>query len=188
MSATQQIEMTGDEELPVSPSLKKMPKQDDLHEVYANSNGTADTTHGGPVVIPKYKHVMAVHSKRNTSCLTHGSHEVSFAGFRNLMVLVIGMAHHQCHIAWLTNNSRVKLEAHDREFSEGVQAALLSYMPCSQLTLAVRCIDLHRVPRLPSSRPRPWGYAVLSSTMSFVHRIYDRALCRASSRTCCGRS
>lgn len=43
------------------------------------------------VNIPKYKHVMAVHSKARPSCLTHGTEGVSFAGFRNLMVLVICM-------------------------------------------------------------------------------------------------
>ena len=90
MSLTEQTQVVGTEEIPVSPSLKKMPKKDDLHTVYVNPNGPTEMHHSGPMVIPKYKHVMAVHAKQNTSPLTHGAHEVSFAGFRNLMVLVIG--------------------------------------------------------------------------------------------------
>jgi len=38
----------------------------------------------------KYRHVAALHSKAQPSCLSHESDEVpSFLGFRNLMVLVL---------------------------------------------------------------------------------------------------
>jgi len=40
----------------------------------------------------KYRHVAAVHSKIRTSCLSHDSEAApSFLGFRNLMVIVLGM-------------------------------------------------------------------------------------------------
>lgn len=40
----------------------------------------------------KYRHVAAVHSKPRTSCLDHDSDATpSFLGFRNLMVIVLGM-------------------------------------------------------------------------------------------------
>jgi hypothetical protein len=40
----------------------------------------------------KYRHVAAVHSKPRTSCLSHDSQvSPSFLGFRNLMVIVLGM-------------------------------------------------------------------------------------------------
>jgi hypothetical protein len=40
----------------------------------------------------KYRHVAAVHSKPRTSCLSHDSEvSPSFLGFRNLMVIVLGM-------------------------------------------------------------------------------------------------
>lgn len=41
----------------------------------------------------KYRHVAAVHSKPRTSCLSHDSEvSPSFLGFRNLMVIVLGMS------------------------------------------------------------------------------------------------
>lgn len=41
----------------------------------------------------KYRHVAAVHSKKRSSCLSHDSDEApSFLGFRNLMVIVLGMS------------------------------------------------------------------------------------------------
>ena len=40
----------------------------------------------------KYRHVAAVHSKPRTSCLSHDSQvSPSFLGFRNLMVIVLGI-------------------------------------------------------------------------------------------------
>ena len=40
----------------------------------------------------KYRHVAAVHSKPRTSCLSHDSEaSPSFLGFRNLMVIVLGL-------------------------------------------------------------------------------------------------
>lgn len=41
----------------------------------------------------KYNHLFAIHSKSRASCLTSQDAEVtpSFVGFRNLMVLVLGM-------------------------------------------------------------------------------------------------
>jgi diacylglycerol O-acyltransferase-1 len=40
----------------------------------------------------KYRHVAAVHAKPRTSCLSHDSEaSPSFLGFRNLMVIVLGM-------------------------------------------------------------------------------------------------
>ncbi|KAL9058949.1 MAG: hypothetical protein Q9162_001507 [Coniocarpon cinnabarinum] len=89
MSTTAEVQTSGSEPDHPSPSLKKMPKKDDLHYVYAAANGPADIHKHAPVVVPKYKHVMAIHTEHVTSCLTHGTSDVSFAGFRNLMVLVI---------------------------------------------------------------------------------------------------
>lgn len=43
-----------------------------------------------PKVKRKYRHVAALHSKSQPSCLSHEAQEVpSFLGFRNLMVLVL---------------------------------------------------------------------------------------------------
>jgi diacylglycerol O-acyltransferase-1 len=40
----------------------------------------------------KYRHVAAVHSVAQTSCLSHDAEAIpSFVGFRNLMVIVLGM-------------------------------------------------------------------------------------------------
>jgi diacylglycerol O-acyltransferase 1 len=56
-----------------------------------NGNGTATTK------IPKkpgqkYRHVAAVHKQMRPSCLSHDSDAApSFIGFRNLMVIVLGM-------------------------------------------------------------------------------------------------
>ena len=47
----------------------------------------------------KYRHVAAVHSKSRASCLSHDATVApSFLGFRNLMVIVLGMelAHPHC--------------------------------------------------------------------------------------------
>ena len=52
-------------------------------------NGVAHPPHSHQMFVPKYKHVTAEHTKTSDSCLTHGTEGVSYAGFRNLMVLVI---------------------------------------------------------------------------------------------------
>lgn len=53
-------------------------------------------THHGVLSLPlkekPYRHVFAVHSRPKTSCLSHDSKETpSFLGFRNLMVIMLGM-------------------------------------------------------------------------------------------------
>lgn len=41
----------------------------------------------------KYKHLYAIHASQKTSCLSRDSDTTpSFVGFKNLMVLVLGMA------------------------------------------------------------------------------------------------
>lgn len=43
-------------------------------------------------LLKKYRHVAAVHSKERTACLSHDSTVTpSFLGFRNLMVIVLGV-------------------------------------------------------------------------------------------------
>ena len=71
---------------------------------HANGNGfnpsKAPPTPASPV---KYRHVAAVHSKPRTSCLSHDSETTpSFLGFRNLMIIVLGMSHFVPlnHIPW----------------------------------------------------------------------------------------
>jgi hypothetical protein len=39
----------------------------------------------------KYRHVFATHSQSRMSSLTHGADTPSFVGFRNLMILLLGM-------------------------------------------------------------------------------------------------
>jgi diacylglycerol O-acyltransferase-1 len=65
-----------------------------------STNGTANGTADDSVNISelrkafrnKYRHVEAVHSKSKPSCLSHDTTETpSFIGFRNLMVIVLGM-------------------------------------------------------------------------------------------------
>lgn len=58
------------------------------------SNGTARTTEElRRSFRQKYRHVAAVHSASKSSCLSHDAPETpSFIGFRNLMVIVLGMA------------------------------------------------------------------------------------------------
>lgn len=46
-------------------------------------------------LLKKYRHVAAVHSKERAACLSHDSVDTpSFLGFRNLMVIVLGMSLH----------------------------------------------------------------------------------------------
>lgn len=53
-------------------------------------NGNTSKTPQQEEAVPKYKHLLAIHSRHSTSCLTQGSGaSPSFVGFRNLMVLVI---------------------------------------------------------------------------------------------------
>ena len=80
MSVTKQTEVAA-QDAPSSPSLKRIPKRDDLHASFHSDE---------PIVVPEYKHLIATHTEPNTSCLSQASQQVSFAGFRNLMVLVIG--------------------------------------------------------------------------------------------------
>jgi len=60
------------------------------------ANGTADVQSDKKATKSasksKYKHVFAVHSKPQPSCLTRGAEPVpNFVGFRNLMVLMLCM-------------------------------------------------------------------------------------------------
>jgi diacylglycerol O-acyltransferase-1 len=64
------------------------------HDVTQNrTNGTATATTGPPKKPgQKYRHVAAVHKQTRPSCLSHDSDAApSFIGFRNLMVIVLGM-------------------------------------------------------------------------------------------------
>ena len=54
----------------------------------------------------KYRHVAAVHSKPRTSCLSHDSQvSPSFLGFRNLMVIVLGMSKKPATLGVASNSS-----------------------------------------------------------------------------------
>lgn len=69
----------------------------------ASTDGKADLTSVEPpngttkerlskTLQKKYRHVAAVHSQTRPSCLSHDSTAApSFLGFRNLMVIVLGM-------------------------------------------------------------------------------------------------
>lgn len=58
----------------------------------SNSTSTTSTDKHGRTTPRKYRHVAAVHSKTRPSCLSHDSRtSPSFLGFRNLMVIVLGM-------------------------------------------------------------------------------------------------
>lgn len=53
---------------------------------------TDGATNGAPVLIRRYRHVAAIHSKSRASTLSHDAAETpSFLGFRNLMVITLGM-------------------------------------------------------------------------------------------------
>lgn len=60
------------------------------------NNSTVDsagTSKQSKAIRSKYRHVQAVHSKTRPSCLSHDAPETpSFIGFRNLMVIVLGMS------------------------------------------------------------------------------------------------
>lgn len=58
------------------------------------ANGAADTTEELQRAFRrKYRHVEAVHSVSQPTCLSHDATEApSFLGFRNLMVIVLGKA------------------------------------------------------------------------------------------------
>ncbi|KHN99671.1 diacylglycerol acyltransferase DGAT2 [Metarhizium album ARSEF 1941] len=64
----------------------------DLAEEECDDASTVDKTPAA--LVQKYRHVAAVHSKSRPSCLSHDSDAApSFIGFRNLMVIVLGMPH-----------------------------------------------------------------------------------------------
>jgi len=67
--------------------------KNDHEPVNGNSNGSA-APKSSRVSPPsaKYRHVAAIHSKIRSSCLSHDSEAApSFLGFRNLMVIVLGV-------------------------------------------------------------------------------------------------
>jgi diacylglycerol O-acyltransferase-1 len=67
----------------------------------------------------KYRHVAAVHARPRTSCLSHDSAvSPSFLGFRNLMVIVLGLftTSAACRVKSDTSISRWELAFDDREF------------------------------------------------------------------------
>ena len=75
-----------------------------LSSTLLQANGVVKTTQEAPIppkeggrhqtrLKKKYRHVAALHSKSQPSCLSHESETVpSFLGFRNLMVLVLSKA------------------------------------------------------------------------------------------------
>jgi len=63
-------------------------EEDSGHASDASAVSTASSRHQRK----KYKHVFAVHSSQKISCLSSDATDTpSFAGFRNLLVLVLGM-------------------------------------------------------------------------------------------------
>ena len=64
-------------------------KPEDLAEVEPSKGTTGEKLNR--TIQKKYRHVAAVHSKTQPSCLSHDSDAApSFVGFRNLMVIVLG--------------------------------------------------------------------------------------------------
>lgn len=66
--------------------------QSNGHAVPSNSSHTNNTTAGSNsrTASSKYRHIMAIHSRAKTSCLSRDAEETpSFLGFRNLMVIVL---------------------------------------------------------------------------------------------------
>ena len=64
------------------------------------SNGHATMQAPREAALVKYRHVAAVHSKTRTSCLSHDSEtSPSLLGFRNLMVIVLGVLPSACDIS-----------------------------------------------------------------------------------------
>ena len=59
---------------------------DDKNKTPPNGIGPKDKPSG------KYRHVAAVHARQRMSCLSHDTEQSpSFLGFRNLMVIVLGI-------------------------------------------------------------------------------------------------
>ena len=85
------------------------------------TNGHADSVLDRQWAVPRYKHVMAIHSEQRLSCLSSGSERVSFAGFRNLMVLVICEIMLPMSGPTLIRHSGFKPEIDDRKLPKGLR-------------------------------------------------------------------
>jgi len=71
-----------------SPSERHRQVEDDPEHISDASVASTASSRSGR---KKYKHIFAVHSSPKTSCLSSDSTKTpSFAGFRNLLVLVLG--------------------------------------------------------------------------------------------------
>jgi len=61
-----------------------------ISDMSSTSNGAATAPGQREEVPSRYRHIAVVHSRAQTSCLSHDSEFApSFLGFRNLMVLVL---------------------------------------------------------------------------------------------------
>lgn len=71
-----------------------------------HSNGAAVVPTSEKRAAPKYHHIVAVHAKVRTSCLSHDSAaSPSFLGFRNLMVIVL--SERSFHLNWNRPSLRI---------------------------------------------------------------------------------
>lgn len=74
---------------PISSRRREGPSTQQQSANGASGNGRAN---GAPTLIRRYRHVAAIHSKTRPSTLSHDAAAApSFLGFRNLMVITLGM-------------------------------------------------------------------------------------------------
>ena len=78
------------QEAQIAMNRSSCPNSDSHPRRPTQANGVVNGTNSRKASPPKYLHIAAVHSRSQTSCLSHDSEtSPSFLGFRNLMVIVL---------------------------------------------------------------------------------------------------
>ena len=152
-------------------------------------NGSATTSRSRKSASSKYRHIAAVHSKVRSSCLSHDSeNSPSFVGFRNLMVIVLGMLVSSGHFLrqadWYLPYSCHEFTTGSREFHEGILFPFCFAIGLIKgLTVfPVRSLNLHSVSRLWQLRPLAGHHPLCPRSLPSLRRVHHRASCRLPSQ------
>lgn len=131
----------------------------------------------------KYRHVAAVHYKARPSTLSHDTQaSPSFVGFRNLMVIVLGMV--ICLLSvrvccvWLIHVSCGKLTTCYRKHAKG--KLFLQLKQFEDVVLICRAVwqpHLPDMPRFPTERCIVRLAPIRLSSLPSLHRTSSRARC-----------
>lgn len=182
-------------ETPTSATSRRLPEEKTLPEIsdsISTRNEAAQKT-----FIRKYRHVAAIHSKARPSTLSHDTDaSPSFVGFRNLMVIVLGMTivviGSLCRLK--STDTQIIVVGNLRLVIENMQKVIISAVENKIGILRSSCrivwqFNLPDMSRFPTERCPNWVTYLRPGSLSSLHCLSPRvSRCKTStylaSRVC----